>query len=688
MKARMSLTVSLTSILVSFLLISLAPVLASAPGSPWAWGWNNYGQIGDGTTIQSVSPVQVQAIGSGVTAVAAGGYHNLALKSDGSLWAWGLNSNGQLGSGTTTNLYNPAQIMGPGSGVTGIAAGASHTLATKSDGSLWAWGYNYHGQLGDGTTTGSNTPVQIMPPGSGATGVAGGGSHSLALKSDGSLWAWGLNNYGQLGDGTTTNLHTPVQIMGAGSGIIAIAAGAYHSLAIKSDGSLWAWGYNYWGQVGDATNTQSNTPVQIMVPGSGVTAIAAGYYHSLAVKSDGSLWAWGLNNYGQLGDGTTTGRNAPTQIMPPGSGLTAVAAGANHTLAAKSDGSLWASGSNGYGQLGDGTTANHSSPVQIIPAGSDVTATAAGAYHSLAIKSGNQPPLATNDSYSTSEDSPSSVAAPGVLGNDTDPNGDAFTAVLVSAPVHGAVTLNPNGSFVYVPDANFNGTDSFVYRANDGQDNSNPGTVTIAISPVNDAPIAHSQTVTTIEDTARTVTLLASDVDGDTLKYAVVSQPAKGVLSGAAPNLTYTPNPNLNGSDSFTFRVNDGTVDSSLAAVSITMTAVNDAPTITSLTASTKFLWPADGKPASVTLSGSATDPDGQEDIARTAYSVADEYGQYNVAETTLPAGGALSLIADRDGNDPDGRLYTITVKVYDAGGLSDAASIVVTVPHNPVSSG
>ena len=190
-----------------------------------------------------------------------------------------------MGDGTNTDRYMPVQVIGL-SGVSDIAGGAYHSLAVMSDGTVRAWGFNSYGQLGDGSNTLSNTPVQVNGL-TGVTAVAGGNNHSLAVKSDGTVWAWGSNSYGQLGDGSSTDSNTPVQV----NDIInatAIAGGAYHSLAVKSDGTVWAWGYNAYGQLGDGSNTDGNTPVQVNGL-TGVTTISCGAYHSLAVKFANSI---------------------------------------------------------------------------------------------------------------------------------------------------------------------------------------------------------------------------------------------------------------------------------------------------------------------------------------------------------------------------------------------------------------
>ena len=258
--------------------------------------------------IASTRPTQIVA--SSVTAIAAGDGHSLFVKNDGSLWAMGGNIYGQLGDGTYNSTNQPEQIVA--SNVTAVAAGDLHSLFLKKDGSLWAMGYNSLGQLGDGTNYRTNWPEQIVA--SNVTTIAAGEWHSLFLKTDGSLWAMGYNTYGQLGDGTSglnNQTNRPEQIVA--SNVTAIAAGQWHSLFLKSDGSLWAMGANYNGQLGDGTYNNTNRPEQVVA--SGVTAIAAGQYHSLFLKSDGSLWAMGDDDNGQLGNGTNNSINRPEEIL-------------------------------------------------------------------------------------------------------------------------------------------------------------------------------------------------------------------------------------------------------------------------------------------------------------------------------------------------------------------------------------
>jgi len=232
-----------------------------------------------------------------------------------------------------------------------IGAGINHSVTLKTDGTIWAWGYNYGGQLGDGTTVDKSSPVQAGSD-TNWSSVAAGQYYTIAIKADGTLWAWGANNYGQLGDGTTTNSSSPIQV-GADSDWSSVAAGYDHTIAVKTDGTLWAWGGNGLGQLGDGTTTNSSSPLQV---GSDTnwSSVAAGLYYTIAIKTDGTLWSWGRNYLGQLGDGTTVDKSNPVQVGTD-TNWSSVAGGSAYTIALKADGTLWSWGrNNNYGQLGDG----------------------------------------------------------------------------------------------------------------------------------------------------------------------------------------------------------------------------------------------------------------------------------------------------------------------------------------------
>ncbi|WP_018908022.1 RCC1 domain-containing protein [Salinispora arenicola] len=260
----------------------------TSSGTALAWGDNRFGQLGDESTTDSITPVEVSLpAGTTVTAIAAGDDHSYAVTSSGTALAWGDNGQGELGDGTTTRSSTPIPVSLPaGTTVTAVAGGIGHGLAVTSTGTVLAWGLNSDGQLGDGTITDSSTPVAVdLPADTTVTAVAAGRRHSLAVTSTGTVLAWGLNSDGQLGDGTITDSSTPVAVdLPADTTVTAVAAGRRHSLAVTSTGTVLAWGSNSDGRLGDGTTTDSNTPVEVSLPaGTTITAATAGVSHSMAL---------------------------------------------------------------------------------------------------------------------------------------------------------------------------------------------------------------------------------------------------------------------------------------------------------------------------------------------------------------------------------------------------------------------
>ncbi len=310
-------------------------------GTLWAWGWENFGE--GHPLIKHPAPIQLRAGRPVSFRTAAGGAgHSLALADDGTVWAWGSNELAQLGDGTTVSQRVPVQVSGLAD-VVGIASDRQYSLALKHDGTVWMWG-------GDNLTKTILHRVPVQVPGlEDMTAISAGVGFFLALKKDGSVWAWGSNHDGCLGDGTDKDRPTPERVSGL-SGVKAVAAGPHHAAALKNDGTVWTWGQNAYGELGDGSLTDHWWPAQVTGLDH-VVAIAAGAQHTFALRSDGTVWAWGQNSYGVLGDGTWQDRSTPKPVRGL-SGVAAIASGGQHVLARKNDGTLWTWGWNDYGQLG------------------------------------------------------------------------------------------------------------------------------------------------------------------------------------------------------------------------------------------------------------------------------------------------------------------------------------------------
>jgi VCBS repeat-containing protein len=512
-------------------------------GTLACWGWDDFGQ--------SDPPAGT------FTAVSAGGGHSCGIKTNGTLACWGLDAYGEV-SGAPAGTF------------TAVSAGLFHSCGVKTDGTLACWGLDDLGQA--------------SPPAGTFTAISAGDSHSCGVKADGTLACWGYD-----GDGRASP---------PAGRFAAVSAGGSHSCGLETDGTLACWGLDDSGQSSPPAGT--------------FTAISAGGSHSCGVRTGGTLACWGLNDSGQS--------------SPPAGTFTAISAGGSHSCAVRTNGTLACWGSNSDGQLGAApdisspppprgnpgepythtfTSPGDPDPTFAVTAGSlppglsldgatgvlSGTPTAPGHYGPITVTASNEffpdgsqtftivinsAPVATDDAYATTKGAALSVAAPGVLTNDTDFDGDQLTAALVDAPGHGTVTLNANGSFTYTPDAGFAGSDSFTYRANDGSLDSNLATVTFTVT--NTAPVAQDDVYTTHLATPLSVPapgVLANDTDadGDPVTAELAAGPSHGTLTlNADGSFSYTSNAGFTGSDSFTYRANDGTVDSNLATVTLTVT--------------------------------------------------------------------------------------------------------------------
>lgn len=350
-----------------------------------AWGDNSNGQLGNGSTAGQYAPAPVKGLGN-VRKVESGSGHAVALLPDGTALAWGRNAFGQLGEGSTTNQLVPVPVKEL-TGIKDVVPGGGQTLFLREDGTVWGCGAGFFGLLGPAHLGICPVPVQVEGV-EGVVSLVSGGGHALALLEDGSVWSWGRDDYGQLGDGPdpdgvpgrSLQEHAgraywsrplPAQIKGL-AGIRTMAAGGGHSVAVLDDGSMLSWGDNDRGQLGDGTANHRPSPGS--VPGlDGVVAAACAYHHTLALREDGTVWAFGINDRGQIGDGTTAHRHAPVPVgglsdvralSAAGGGGEANPGGYGHSLALLADGTVYAWGCNDHGQLGTGTTA----PSQLTPA--------------------------------------------------------------------------------------------------------------------------------------------------------------------------------------------------------------------------------------------------------------------------------------------------------------------------------
>jgi len=357
----------------------------------WAWGDNiNIGQLGDNTVASKSSPIQTIAGGTNWKQVSTGGYTVGSIKTDGTLWLWGKNHVGQLGDNTNVNKSSPVQTIAGGTNWKQVACGYTITAAIKTDGTLWTWGSNFYGQLGDNTTTGAgflkSSPVQTVSGGTNWKQASANSASVYAIKTDGTLWVWGLNNQGQLGDNTTASKASPVQTIAAGTNWKQVASGYQQCAAIKTDGTLWLWGYNNNGELGDNTRVAKSSPVQTISGGTNWKQVSINKNGAAAIKTDATLWGWGSGFAGKLGEGFVVNRSSPVQTMAGGTNWKQVACGYYHTIAIKTDGTLWGWGSNTLGELADSTRTNKSSPVQTVAGGTNWKQVSCSGQHTLAIR--------------------------------------------------------------------------------------------------------------------------------------------------------------------------------------------------------------------------------------------------------------------------------------------------------------
>ena len=371
-------------------LISVYPSIGQKIGIPpelWTWGYAGSGQLGNASTTSKSTPVTTFAGGTNWKQVSAGRETSAAIKSDGTLWTWGRNVFAQLGNNSGTNRSTPVTTFAGGTNWKQVSSGGYFCAAIKTDGTLWTWGGAGDVQLGTNDTTERRTPVTTFAGGTNWKQVSAGFRYCAAIKTDGTLWTWGRGIDGPLGTNDTSNRSTPVTTFAGGTNWKQVSSGGYHCAAIKTDGTLWTWGRGTDGRLGTNDATQRNTPVTTFAGGTNWKQVSVGHRQCAAIKTDGTLWTWGRGNYGQLGDNTTTSKSTPVTTFAGGTNWKQVSAGTDQTAAIKTDGTLWTWGINTFGSLGTNNAGNSIfTPVTTFAGGTNwkqVSATS----HCTAIKS-------------------------------------------------------------------------------------------------------------------------------------------------------------------------------------------------------------------------------------------------------------------------------------------------------------
>jgi alpha-tubulin suppressor-like RCC1 family protein len=381
-------------------LISVYPSIGQQIGIPpelWVWGDGVNGKLGNNDTTIKSTPVTSSAGGTNWKQVSCSpNAHTAAIKTDGTLWTWGQGSSGKLGTNDTTDRSTPVTTFAGGTNWKQVSSGTNHTAAIKTDGTLWTWGSNDGGQLGTNDTTNRSTPVTTFAGGTDWKQVSGGGGHTAAIKTDGTLWAWGSGYQGRLGNnvgGTTLNTtiafrSTPVTTFAGGTNWKQVSCGNDHTAAIKTDGTLWTWGRANYGKLGiGSLLANRSTPVTTFVGGTNWKQVSISSFNSAAIKTDGTLWTWGLGSGGRLGNNASTDRPTPGTTFAGGTNWKQLSNKANITLAIKTDGTLWGWGVGNRGQLGSNDTDSRSTPITTFAGGTNWKQVDCGNDHIAAIKS-------------------------------------------------------------------------------------------------------------------------------------------------------------------------------------------------------------------------------------------------------------------------------------------------------------
>lgn len=602
-----------------------AIVAAGSVKSPFMWGYNPNGELGDGTNTNRNTAVALTTSGAlagkNVSGIGVGGAHGVAVTTEGKTYTWGANNYGVLGDGTLANRITPVATVGgalTGKIVTEVGAGLFHNVALTSEGKIYGWGGNYYGQLGDGLGGTSGYPGYTTAPvatemtgvlaGKTVTSISVGWEHTMALTSDGKIFAWGINNHGAVGDGSAVavrNVPVAVDMTGAlaGKTVVAISAGGAHSLALTSEGKVYGWGFNSAGAVGDGTTADRFSPVAIdmtgALAGKTVVAIDAGTDCNVVLASDGKFYSWGIGSEGSIGDGSFATRLTPVAVNMSGvlAGKTIVSysTGGYHTIVLANDGKLYSWGRGGAGQLGNGGSTNSNLPVSVnmagLLAGKSITSISAD-FNQTAVLT--VPSLASAPSVATS-----AATSPGTGGatlNGTVSSNGAATDVTFQYSTNATLS---SGVTTTSPAQNLAGSASstavskvisglaahttYYFRASGANSQGTTDGTILNFTTGNSNPSAPNATVTGTTGDQKTVTLTfpGSDADGDAVSLTDATAVAGlTVDSFAGTNVTFTPTASFVGNASFNYTVSDAFGGSASGTITVTVTD-NDAPMIT-----------------------------------------------------------------------------------------------------------
>lgn len=352
------------------------------------WGINDTGQLGDSSSASICRSSPAAVVGGFIdwNVASAGQNHNVAVRTNGTAWSWGDGSFGVLGNNSVfVPFSSPVSVVGGFTDWCAVSSGSCHNAAIRTNATAWSWGLNFYGQLGDYSTTNRSSPVSVVGGFTDWSAVSAGVAHTLALRANGTAWAWGRGTDGRLGNNNTATLaSSPVSVVGGLTDWCRISAGGYHSLAVRTNGTAWSWGKNSIGALGDNTTTSRSSPVSVVGGFTDWCAVSAGLDHSLGVTTNGSAWAWGAG--GRLGDNTNSNQSSPVSVVGGFTDWCALGAGTFHSAAVRTNGTAWAWGSNSKGQLGDNSTLTRSSPVSVVGGFTNWVSASAGRYHTVAVR--------------------------------------------------------------------------------------------------------------------------------------------------------------------------------------------------------------------------------------------------------------------------------------------------------------